>query len=61
MLHGTIGSSVASQRPSSCSALEAQLETWDPTAMVVLVVCYLHRLARPRAVLVVVEDAQPGG
>jgi hypothetical protein len=29
--------------------------------MVVLVVCYLHRLVRPLAVLVVVEDAQPGG
>jgi hypothetical protein len=29
--------------------------------MVVLVVCYLHRLGRPLAALVVVEDAQPGG
>ena len=39
---------------------EAEVE-WDPTTMVVLVVCYLHRLVRPLAVLVVVEDAQPGG
>ena len=31
-------------------ALEAQLETWGPTAMTVLVVCYVHRLARPLAV-----------
>ena len=31
-------------------ALEAQLETWGPTAMAVLVVCYLHRLAQPLAV-----------
>ena len=45
------------------NALEAQLETWGPTAMVVLVVCYLHRLARPLAVSLneVVEGATEVG
>ena len=31
-------------------ALEGQLQPWDPSALVVLVVCYLHRIARPLAV-----------
>ena len=31
------------------NALECQLTTWDSTAMVVLVVCYLNRLVRPLA------------
>ena len=44
------------QRPSSCSG-----PNWSNNYGGVELVCYLHRLVRPLAVKVVVEDAQPGG
>ena len=62
--HGSLFRCLAATIIVQLHAMEQEAEVeWDPTAMVVLVVCYLHRLARPLAAYLneVVEGAKTKG
>ena len=48
--HARIFRCLASTIIVQLDALEGQPQAWGPTALVVIVVCYLHRLVRPLAV-----------